>query len=165
MRDAARRGSESVLFDWETVAVSEAEVVRALEPVLAGRASFATLRAALYADLQRNEPMIACMRRVHDRGVRLALLTNNVREAERDWRALVPEGDELFEVVVDSSRVGLRKPDPAIFELTLRRLGGIEPHQCLLVDDNLPNVEAARGLGMRALHFTDTSSAVAELEG
>jgi putative hydrolase of the HAD superfamily len=108
--------------------------------------------------------MIACMRRLHGRGVRLALLTNNVREAELDWRALVPEIDELVEVVVDSSRVGLRKPDPAIFELVLRRLG-VQPQRCLLVDDNLANVEAARALGIRALHYTDAASAVAELDG
>lgn len=165
MRDAARGRSESILFEWETGALSEAEVVSALEPVLEGRASLATLREAIYVDLQRNEPMIACMRRLHGRGMRLALLTNNVREAERDWRALVPEIDELVEVVVDSSRAGVRKPDPAIFELVLRGLGGIEPHRCLLVDDNVANVEAARALGMRALHYTDAASAIAELDG
>ena len=46
-----------------------------------------------------------------------------MREWEPLWRAKLPEIDELFEVVVDSAFVGLRKPDPAIYELTLERLG------------------------------------------
>ena len=52
-------------------------------------------------------------------GYRTALLTNNVREWEPRWRAIFAV-DELFEVVVDSAFVGLRKPDPAIYRLTLR---------------------------------------------
>ena len=69
--------------------------------------------------------MIDFVRELRGRGVRAALLTNNVREWEPLWRAKLPEIDELFEVVVDSAFVGLRKPDPAIFELTLERLGGV----------------------------------------
>ena len=69
--------------------------------------------------------MIDFVRELRGRGVRAALLTNNVREWEPLWRAKLPEVDELFEVVVDSAFVGLRKPDPAIYELTLERLGGV----------------------------------------
>ena len=85
------------------------------------------------------------MRELRGRGLRTALLTNNVREWEPLWRAKLPEIDELFEVVVDSAFVGLRKPDPAIYELTLERLGGVRAERCVFVDDLDVNCEAARG--------------------
>ena len=65
----------------------------------------------------------------------MALLTNNVREWEPLWRSMLPV-DEIFELVVDSAFVGMRKPDPPIYELTIERLGdGIAPRDCLFVDD------------------------------
>ncbi len=55
--------------------------------------------------------------------------------------------DELFDVVVDSSEVGVRKPDPRIFELALAELGDVDPARSVFLDDFLGNVEAARRLG------------------
>ena len=68
--------------------------------------------------LDPNQPMIDLMRDLKGRGYRMALLTNNVREWEPLWRAMVPV-DEIFEIVVDSAFVGIRKPEPEIYELTL----------------------------------------------
>ena len=82
-----------------------------------------------------------------------ALLTNNVREWEPLWRAKLPEVDELFELIVDSAFVGLRKPDPAIYTLTLERLGGVAPERCVFVDDLDVNCDTARELGMTAVRF------------
>ena len=80
--------------------------------------------------------MIDYMRRLRDRGLRMALCTNNVREWEPLWRAKLPELDHIFEVVVDSAFVGARKPEARIFEITLDRLGdGLRFEDCLLVDD------------------------------
>ena len=107
--------------------------------------------------------MIELMRSLRDDGHRMALLTNNVREWEPLWRAMVPI-DEIFELVVDSAFVGMRKPDPAIYELTLERLGGIPPDACLFVDDIDINCDAAGDLGMNAVHFRDNEQAVAEIE-
>jgi putative hydrolase of the HAD superfamily len=98
---------------------------------------------------------------VKARGYRLALLTNNVREWEPRWRAMFPV-DALFEVVVDSAFVGMRKPEPQIYELTCSRLG-VEPEECVLVDDFDNNCEAARGVGLHAVRFDDTEQALAEL--
>ena len=87
-----------------------------------------------------------------ERGLRTALLTNNVREWEPLWRAKLPELDEIFEIVVDSAFVGMRKPEPAIYELTVERLGGgLRAEECLFVDDIELNCEAARALGMTAV--------------
>ena len=86
----------------------------------------------------------------------MALLTNNVREWEPRWRAMLPELDEIFEVVVDSAFVGMRKPEPEIYQLTLERLGGgVEPADCVFVDDIELNCDAARELGMTAVHVRD----------
>ena len=96
--------------------------------------------------------------------MRSALLTNNVREWEAKWRSMLPEIDEIFEVVVDSGFVDMRKPEPGIYELTLERLGGVGAADCLFVDDMEVNCEAARALGMTAVQFRDNAQARQEIE-
>jgi epoxide hydrolase-like predicted phosphatase len=91
----------------------------------------------------------------------MALLTNNVREWEQHWRAMAPI-DELFELVVDSAFVGMRKPDPEIYELTVRALG-VPAAECLFVDDIEVNCVAAEAAGMTAVVFRDTAQAIAEV--
>ena len=94
----------------------------------------------------------------------MALLTNNVREWEPHWRAMMPV-DDIFEVIVDSAYVGLRKPEPEIYELTLERLGdGIGASDCLFVDDVEVNIDTARALGMQAVHFLNNEQAISEIE-
>ena len=61
------------------------------------------------------------MRELGERGYRMAILTNNVREWEELWRSKLPV-DEIFELVVDSAWVGMRKPEPEIYHLTIERL-------------------------------------------
>ena len=85
--------------------------------------------------------MIDYMRELNGRGRRLAICTNNVREWEARWRAMLPI-DEIFDTVVDSAFVGMRKPDPEIYRLTLERLGAA-PAEALFVDDVELNCEAA----------------------
>lgn len=97
--------------------------------------------------------MIDAVRQVKGAGYRTALLTNISRSGEPLWRTLLPV-EELFDVVVDSSQVGLRKPDPAIFTLTCEQLG-LQPAECLFVDDLRCNVDAAAGLGMTTIQCRD----------
>ena len=109
--------------------------------------------------------MIEFIRELRERGVRTALLTNNVREWEPLWRAKLPEMDEIFELVVDSAFVGLRKPEPAIYELTLERLGAAcAPRNACSWTTSSVNCEAARALGMAAVRFEDSEQAIAEIE-
>jgi putative hydrolase of the HAD superfamily len=96
--------------------------------------------------------------------MRTALCTNNVREWEPLWRSKLPELDEVFEVVVDSAFVGYRKPEQEIYDITLERLGGLKPEECVFVDDVDVNCQGARELGMQAVRFEDTSRAIAEVE-
>ena len=121
------------------------------------------LRELFFELLEPNLPMIELVRELRGRGIRAALLTNNVREWEPLWRGKLPEVDELFEVIVDSAFVGLRKPDPAIYTLTLERLGGVAAERCVFVDDLDVNCDAARELGMTAVRFESADQAIPEI--
>lgn len=85
---------------------------------------------------------------------RTAIITNNARDFRDGWRGLI-DVDSICEVVVDSSEVGVRKPDPRIFALTLERLGGIAPERAAFLDDAPGNVAAAQALGIHAIRVHD----------
>jgi epoxide hydrolase-like predicted phosphatase len=163
MGRAAEEHGDHPLFMLERGEITEPEFGERVGAHLNGSFDLARLRALFMERLDRNEEMIEFVRELRVRGVRAALLTNNVREWEPLWRAKLPEVDELFDVVVDSAFVGLRKPDPAIFELTLERLGAA-PERCVFVDDLEPNCDAARALGMTAVRFESAAQAIAEIE-
>lgn len=107
------------------------------------------------------DAMVEAVRRVRAAGYRTGLVTNNAREWGETWRRVVPL-DELFDVVLDSSEVGLRKPDPAIYRLACERLG-VAPAECLFVDDLECNVAAAQRLGMEVLLCGDGTATAAEV--
>jgi putative hydrolase of the HAD superfamily len=102
------------------------------------------------------------MRELKTRGVRIGLLTNNVKEFGENWRAMFPI-EELCEDVVDSSHVGMRKPEREIYELTCARLG-VRPGDTVFVDDNADNIAAARDFGMETVHFVEPWKSLAELD-
>jgi putative hydrolase of the HAD superfamily len=165
MMRVAQKSGEHPLYELERGRMTEAEFLGALEAELGGGVRLESFRETYFAHLHPNEPMIAYMRELRGRGLRMALLTNNVREWEPHWRAKLPDIDEIFELVVDSAFVGMRKPEPEIYELTLERLGdGVRAEECVFVDDNDVNVEAARGLGMVGVRFEDSEQARAEVE-
>ena len=117
---------------------------------------------AYFGELDPNDELIEYMRSLRRRGYRMALLTNNVREWEPLWRPMLPV-DEIFELVVDSGFVGMRKPDREIYELTLERLG-LPARECVFVDDTDVNVEAASALGMAGVHFRNSRQAIDDIE-
>ena len=165
MADATERRGSHPLYELETSAITEAEFLRALEQELEPGTSLTGMRDVYFEHLHPNPPMIELMRDLRGRGLRMAMLTNNVREWEPQWRAKLPDIDEIFEVVVDSAFVGMRKPDREIYELTLERLGGgVEPNECVFVDDVDVNCESAQSLGMRAVLYQSPEQAIAEIE-
>ena len=85
-----------------------------------------------------SEAMFAAVGRVRDHGVRNAILSNNIKELSQRWRSRLPDG--LFDLVIDSSEVGVRKPDPAIYHIALERLGRPDPHRVAFLDDYEGNV-------------------------
>ncbi len=98
-------------------------------------------------------PLVDRVRELKQDGYATGIITNNVAEFGDGWRALIPV-DELFDFVVDSSSVGVRKPDPRIFQLALERLNSIPAAQTVFLDDYQANVDAARALGLRAITVT-----------
>ena len=96
-------------------------------------------------------------------GYRTALITNNIKEFSDGWRAMIPV-DEMFEVIVDSSAVGVRKPDPRIYRMALDELGVAAEHSVFL-DDAAGNIAAAEALGITGILVEDDhTSALAELD-
>jgi epoxide hydrolase-like predicted phosphatase len=160
MARAADRHGDHPLYQLERGEISEGEFAARLEAELPEAFDLTRLRELYFDHLVANEPMIAFARGLRERGVRTALLTNNVREWAPLWRAKLPEIDEIFEVVVDSAFVGLRKPDARIYRLTLERLG-VAAADCVFLDDLEVNCQAARELGMAAVRFETTEQATA----
>ena len=164
MGRAAEEHGDHPLFVLERGEITESEFRARIEPHLEDGFDLERLRSLYFDRLEPNHRMIDFVRKLRGRGLRAALLTNNVREWQPLWRAKLPELDELFEVVVDSAFVGLRKPDPAIYALTLERLGGVRPERCVFVDDLDVNCDAARALGMATVRFEDAAQAISEIE-
>jgi epoxide hydrolase-like predicted phosphatase len=164
MARAAEEHGDHPLFVLERGEITEAEFWSRISRHAGGEFDLDRLRALFFKHLEPNVPMIDFVRELRGRGVRAALLTNNVREWEPLWRGKLPEVDELFEVIVDSAFVGLRKPDPAIYELTLERLGGVAAERCVFVDDLDVNCDTARDLGMEAVRFESAGQAIPAIE-
>jgi putative hydrolase of the HAD superfamily len=165
MQRMAERDGSHPLFELEKGELTEASflerIADELEPELGHRPEMHRFSEIYFEALKPNPAMIELMRELKGRGLRMALLTNNVREWEPLWRSMVPI-DELFEVVVDSAFVGCRKPDPEIYKITLERIG-LAGNECLFVDDVEVNCAAARELGMTAVHFRANEQAIEEI--
>jgi len=118
--------------------------------------------AALLGEMTVHTQVVDHVRTLRVEGYRLGLITNNVREGSATWRAMVPV-DELFDVVVDSSEVGMRKPNPAIFHHALELLDVDDPAQAVFLDDSPGNVVGARRAGLHAIHVETPDQALADL--
>ncbi len=106
--------------------------------------------------------MVRALRALRGAGLRLAAITNNM-EPLAGTRADLGDVLDLFEVVVESSVEGIRKPEGAFFEIVLQRLG-VPAEECVYLDDLGINLKPARALGMTTIKVTDQDSALAELE-
>jgi putative hydrolase of the HAD superfamily len=157
---------ENPLFALETGRLSESDFLAELsEELTRARGDEVSLEGfgeVLFAGLAPNERFLAFMRTLRGRGHAMAICTNNVREWSARWQAMIPVA-ELFDVIVDSSELGVRKPDPRIYEATLLALG-VEPESAVFIDDLGINCEAATALGMRAVWFRHTEQAIADVE-
>jgi len=106
--------------------------------------------------------MVEALRRLRATEFRLAALTNNVAPmatgelGAADWL-------RLFDVVVESSVVGVRKPEEEFYRIALDKLG-VEPAECVYLDDLGVNLKPARAMGMTTIKVLDADSAIAELE-
>jgi putative hydrolase of the HAD superfamily len=137
--------------------------LRKREPQLdLSRARLQQFGAQWFAGVPANAPLVAAVRALKAAGVRVGILTNNVREWQPHWRAMV-DLDEVVELIVDSSEEGWRKPDAEFFQIASAR-AGVTPQHSLLIDDVAENIAAASALGWQVLHFIDNRQALTELQ-
>lgn len=140
------------LFEAECRAAGHDVAARDLMPLLLGE-----IRPA----------MVQAVRRCREEGLATALLTNNwVSHHDRPPSRVQLGRDEalgLFDHVVESSKVGIRKPDRRFYELACDRTG-VEPREVVFLDDLGVNLKPARDLGMHTIKVTDPATALAELE-
>ena len=110
-----------------------------------------------------NTQVVNLLAEVKLAGFQTAIVTNNVKEFSSSWQAMIPM--QHVDLVVDSAFEGIRKPDPAIFHLTLQKLGaGLHPGQCIFLDDVQSNVQSAINIGMQGFTVTpDPDETVATL--
>ncbi len=105
--------------------------------------------------------MARAITRIREHGLRTAALTNNWPRA--DDGVVAVNGNGLgFDVVIESAVVGLRKPDPLIYEMVLRELD-VDPRAAVFLDDLGINLKPARALGMTTIKVTDPDAALDEL--
>jgi putative hydrolase of the HAD superfamily len=166
MMALTEREGSNPLFDLETGRVSVATFMGGLSDQLSAQLGTEVdldgFGERYFGHLRPNERLIDYMRGLRARGFKLAICTNNIREWEELWRAMLPV-DEIFDVVVDSAFVGSRKPEPRIYEITLERLGA-SAGTTLFIDDVEVNCEGARQLGMRAIRFRSTDQTIEDIE-
>jgi len=116
------------------------------------------LLGRMFAGFRREPTMVEVVRRARGHGLKTALLSNSWGNdyPREDWEA-------LFDVVVISGEVGMRKPEAAIYRHTAALLG-VPPQACVFVDDLAPNVRGAAEVGMLAIQHHTTEETIRELE-
>lgn len=142
-----------VLFLAETTARGHAVPGREVLPLLAG---------------QLRPYMVEVLKRVRD-DYRVACLTNNIVFGKGPGMSLdaALAGDiaavmKLFDIVLESSKAGVRKPDPRFYEMACEALD-VEPAEVVFLDDLGVNLKPAREMGMRTIKVGDPAAAIGEL--
>jgi putative hydrolase of the HAD superfamily len=119
-------------------------------------------RQRYHADEEINAGVADLIRKLRSDGrYKLAVLSNAPAGLIRwldEWGLL-----ELFDTVFCSGDEGVKKPDPAAFEITLERLG-VEPEKAVFIDDTMKHIKAARALGIHGILFTTTEALVTDLD-
>ena len=156
MRDPAAR---EALGDLETGRATEAEFEARFAPLL-GVERAEGLIARLFAGMRPEERMLGGVAAARRAGVRTGLVSNSWGEEGYDRDRFA----ELFDAVVISGEIGIRKPAPAIYALAAERLGR-PPERCVFVDDLAGNLKPARAIGMATVLHRDAETTLAELEG
>jgi putative hydrolase of the HAD superfamily len=134
-----------------------------------GAVDVVELFAAVHAGAGPRPEMVEAIGRIRAAGMKTGALTNNWRaegDARSDARATETSTSilaELFDTVVESAIEGLRKPDPRIYKLVLRRLA-VRPDASVFLDDLGVNLKPARAMGMTTIKVGDPAVALQELE-
>jgi len=124
----------------------------------------ADVLAALSGDVRPE--MVAALDAVIAAGFRTACLTNNIVRDDGHHPPTRPEVDAVlarFDVVVESSKLGIRKPEPAFYERACELLA-VDAVECVFLDDLGVNLKPAKAMGMATIKVGDPAAAITELE-
>lgn len=150
--------AQRLLFDLEEGRLTEEEFEPRFAAVL-GVADPARLIDRLFAGMRPDEDMLAAVAAAKRAGVRTGLVSNSWGKGRYD-RSRFPE---LFDGTVISGEVGMRKPLPEIYALGAEAIG-LEPADCVFVDDLPPNLKPAAQLGMATVHHVTADRTIPQLE-
>jgi putative hydrolase of the HAD superfamily len=128
-----------------------------------GVVSASGLMAAIHTGSGPRPEMLEAIAAIRAHGLRTGAITNNWAVADPVDQPFGDRFGGLFDVVIESSASGLRKPDPRIYRLACDELG-VQPEQCVFLDDLGVNLKPARELGMTTIKVIDPDAALAELE-
>jgi epoxide hydrolase-like predicted phosphatase len=150
--------ARALLGDLETGRVSDAEFEARFAPML-GVEPADGLISRLFARMRPEERMFDGVAAAKRAGVRTGLVSNSWGEEGYDRTRFA----ELFDVLVISGEIGIRKPAPEIYALAAERLGRA-PERCVFVDDLAGNLKPARAIGMATVLHRDAETTLDELE-
>jgi putative hydrolase of the HAD superfamily len=156
-RFRADKATRELLIGLETGRVDEQHFEARLAATLGVEA--AGLIDRLFAGSGPDEPMLAAVRTAHEKGIRTGLISNSWGTRRYD-RALL---SEIFDGVVISGEVGMRKPALEMYVLGAERIG-VPPAECVFVDDLPFNLEPAAELGMATVHHVSADGTIGKLE-
>ena len=154
-------GARSLLFELELGRIEEHEFARGLAVALGlgdGRAE--TLIEDLWADIEPDGAMIEAVARFREAGIRTGLVSNSWGTALKYETELM---DRLFDTAVISHLVGMRKPDPEIYQLAAERIG-LPFDELVFIDDLAGNLKPARAMGMATVRHTTAEESIPQLE-
>jgi putative hydrolase of the HAD superfamily len=150
--------ARELLFELEVGSLSEEDFEPRFAAVI-GVAEPAGLIDRLFAGMRPDYAMVNAVRAAKDAGVRTGVISNSWGKGRYD-RSQFPV---LFDGVVISGEVGLRKPEPRMYELGAEAIG-LPPADCVFVDDLPGNLKPARELGMATVHHTSAEETIPQLE-
>lgn len=156
-------------FERSEISLDEFDEAFLAEAAAAGHPVRGKEIVALLSGTVRPE-MVRALDRILEQGIRCACITNNVRagqgpgiSADAETAAAVADVMSRFELIVESSKVGVRKPDPKIYRHALGELG-VAAEAAVYLDDLGVNLKPARQLGMQTIKVVGPDQALGELE-
>jgi epoxide hydrolase-like predicted phosphatase len=149
--------AQKLLFDLELGAIEQAAFDAQLAPLIGVAPD--GLAGRMFAALRPDTAMFDLVRDIRGRGIRTGLISNSWGTALYDRATLA----ELFDALVISGEERIRKPDPAIYVLGAQRIG-VDPAECVFVDDLPFNLKPARELGMATVHHTSADETARRLD-
>lgn len=164
---AAGEGDETGMALLEKAAISEKEFLSRVNSQLFPLGELEITQEVFhdtwFQGRTANIPMLKALKTLHSQGVRLALLTNNVVEWREQWHRTLGQYRTIFDVVIDSSEVGVRKPEKEIFEILLQSTA-LSASSSLFIDDDAANIAAGQSFGLNCHLFTETAEALKALD-